>query len=152
MACLPGGRAWVPHGIGICGHHRREPLSISLYTKIVKVSCSLFSLGGVSMDVILSATRCPECLLLVYQQIITQTHIIELQQGQKLPGLIARAPNRLFDGCVIVIFRPGNSRKETQKLARIRTTWMKNHWSRPVIDRYVYINRLTGDTPIFSCP
>ena len=28
------------------------------------------------MDAILSATRCPECLLLVYQQIITQTHII----------------------------------------------------------------------------
>ena len=71
------------------------------------------------------------------------TFLAELQQGQKLPGLIARAPNRLFDGCVIVTFGPGNSRKETQKLARIRTTWMKNHWSRPVIDRYVYINRLT---------
>ena len=54
--------------------------------------------------------------------------LAELQQGQKFPGLIARPPNRLFDGCVIVTLGPDNSRKETQKLARIRTTWMKNHW------------------------
>jgi len=48
------------------------------------------------MDAILSATRCPECLLLVYQQIITQTHIIGKFAAYYVVSLNVHMPPKKF--------------------------------------------------------
>ena len=48
------------------------------------------------MDAILSATRCPECLLLVYQQIITQTHIIGKFAAYYVVSLNVHMPPKNF--------------------------------------------------------
>ena len=48
------------------------------------------------MDAILSATRCPECYYLVYQQIITQTHIIGKFAAYYVVSLNVHMPPKNF--------------------------------------------------------